>query len=224
MKTKRTIIFCLLIFTYTVALNAKQQNAPHIGYAYPAGGRQGETFEITVGGQNLNDEAKAQISGSGITPLKTTGAPPPPSATQSLDAASGEAGRDARSTANRSGIPPAPVTSGLDPAKGRLRVAKVIAVAVFLLVTLAATVITFLLPEAYKSTARIRVERPAAESASTSAPVPFDPLSPAVNHVLRTAPLALERLASVANGPQVGLLTPRDARLTTIKTSVRADV
>ena len=30
---------------------AQAQNAPHIGYVYPAGGRQGTTFLVTVGGQ-----------------------------------------------------------------------------------------------------------------------------------------------------------------------------
>jgi hypothetical protein len=43
-----------------------QQNAPHIGYVYPAGGRQGETIEIEVGGQFLNDNSTAHISGNGI--------------------------------------------------------------------------------------------------------------------------------------------------------------
>ena len=30
------------------------QNAPHIGYVYPAGGRQGATFQVVVGGQYLS--------------------------------------------------------------------------------------------------------------------------------------------------------------------------
>ena len=33
--------------------SAQPQNAPHIGYVYPAGGRQGDTFQVTVGGQYL---------------------------------------------------------------------------------------------------------------------------------------------------------------------------
>jgi hypothetical protein len=37
----------LLAFAFT----ARAQNAPHIGYVYPAGGRQGTTFQVTVGGQ-----------------------------------------------------------------------------------------------------------------------------------------------------------------------------
>lgn len=43
-----------------------QQITPHIGYVYPAGGQQGGTFEVTVGGQFLDGIREAIISGSGI--------------------------------------------------------------------------------------------------------------------------------------------------------------
>ena len=43
-----------------------QQFGPHIGYVYPAGGRQGTTFEVTVGGQFLDGASEAFISGAGI--------------------------------------------------------------------------------------------------------------------------------------------------------------
>jgi hypothetical protein len=39
---------------------------PHAGYAYPAGGRQGTTFEITVGGQFLDGVKSVMISGTGV--------------------------------------------------------------------------------------------------------------------------------------------------------------
>jgi len=39
---------------------------PHIGYIYPAGGQQGTTLEIVVGGENLAGTKEAVISGSGI--------------------------------------------------------------------------------------------------------------------------------------------------------------
>ena len=45
---------------------AQQQNAPHIGYLYPAGGRQDTSFEVTAGGQFLNGVDKAWITGSGV--------------------------------------------------------------------------------------------------------------------------------------------------------------
>ena len=43
-----------------------QQPSPRIGYAYPAGGQQGTTFKVTVGGQNLNGVNAAMVSGGGI--------------------------------------------------------------------------------------------------------------------------------------------------------------
>jgi len=41
----------LLAAALVSAFAAQAQNAPHIGYVYPAGGRQGATFLVTVGGQ-----------------------------------------------------------------------------------------------------------------------------------------------------------------------------
>ena len=45
-----------------------QPNAggPHIGYVYPAGGKQGTTFRVTVGGQFLRDADGAHVSGEGV--------------------------------------------------------------------------------------------------------------------------------------------------------------
>jgi hypothetical protein len=43
-----------------------QPLGPRIGYVCPAGGRQGTTFQVTVGGQYLNNASGAFISGSGI--------------------------------------------------------------------------------------------------------------------------------------------------------------
>jgi hypothetical protein len=39
---------------------------PHIGYVYPAGGQQGTTFEVIVGGQYLEDVSKVFITGDGV--------------------------------------------------------------------------------------------------------------------------------------------------------------
>ena len=47
-------------------VTAQQQQMPHAGYAYPAGGRQGTTFEITVGGQFLDGVKSASVSGGGV--------------------------------------------------------------------------------------------------------------------------------------------------------------
>ena len=43
-----------------------QPASPRIGYVYPAGGQQGTTFVVTVGGQHLADVASATLSGQGI--------------------------------------------------------------------------------------------------------------------------------------------------------------
>ncbi|TAN38395.1 MAG: hypothetical protein EPN23_02340 [Verrucomicrobia bacterium] len=43
-----------------------QQSAPHIGYVYPAGGRQGTTFEVVIGGQFLIGITNVFISGGGV--------------------------------------------------------------------------------------------------------------------------------------------------------------
>jgi hypothetical protein len=45
---------------------ASAQATPHIGYVYPAGGQQGATFEVTIGGQTLNGAANVHITGQGI--------------------------------------------------------------------------------------------------------------------------------------------------------------
>ncbi|MEI6499776.1 MAG: hypothetical protein WCP21_01990 [Armatimonadota bacterium] len=43
-----------------------QTNGPHIGYLYPAGGQQGTTFRMVVGGQLLAGADEAYVSGQGV--------------------------------------------------------------------------------------------------------------------------------------------------------------
>jgi hypothetical protein len=43
-----------------------QPGPPHIGYVYPAGGRRGSTFQVTVGGQYVTDATLARFSGKGV--------------------------------------------------------------------------------------------------------------------------------------------------------------
>jgi len=45
---------------------AAQDQVSNIGYAYPAGGRQGDTFEVTVGGQYLRGVTDVYFSGKGV--------------------------------------------------------------------------------------------------------------------------------------------------------------
>jgi hypothetical protein len=44
-----------------------QAQRPYIGYVYPAGGQQGTTFQVRLGGQALNDLDGVLISGKGIS-------------------------------------------------------------------------------------------------------------------------------------------------------------
>jgi hypothetical protein len=50
----------------TALAAAAQQNTPHAGYVYPAGGRQGASFEVTVGGQSLSGVNGALMTGDGV--------------------------------------------------------------------------------------------------------------------------------------------------------------
>jgi hypothetical protein len=53
------------LFALTTSALA-QPSSPHIGYVYPAGGRQGAVFQVAVGGQYLNNATNAFISGTGV--------------------------------------------------------------------------------------------------------------------------------------------------------------
>ena len=48
------------------AYGQSRGNHPTVGYVYPAGGKQGTTFEVTVGGQFLQGVASAAVSGKGV--------------------------------------------------------------------------------------------------------------------------------------------------------------
>jgi hypothetical protein len=56
----------LAFFLMLVPAVQAQQFNPRIGYVYPAGGRQGTTFQVTVGGQYLVNTANAYVSGAGV--------------------------------------------------------------------------------------------------------------------------------------------------------------
>jgi len=47
-------------------LAAEAQRVPHVGYVYPAGGQQGTTFTVTLGGHSLEGATSAFFSGAGI--------------------------------------------------------------------------------------------------------------------------------------------------------------
>lgn len=48
------------------ATGQTQEAGPHVGYAYPAGGRAGTTFEVVLGGQYLNGSRSVIVSGQGV--------------------------------------------------------------------------------------------------------------------------------------------------------------
>src|ERR1039457_5924028 len=58
-----TTLLGLLAFTPSALA---QPAPPHIGYVYPAGGRQGAVFQVAVGGQYLNSATNAYVSGAGV--------------------------------------------------------------------------------------------------------------------------------------------------------------
>lgn len=60
-------IYQTVILSAMVALASAATREPHIGYIYPAGGRQGTTFEAVIGGFNLNEATAVRFSGTGIT-------------------------------------------------------------------------------------------------------------------------------------------------------------
>jgi len=60
------ISFAIIMILSACAWGASSQINPHIGYVYPAGGRQGSCFSVTVGGQYLKDVQGIQFSRQGI--------------------------------------------------------------------------------------------------------------------------------------------------------------
>ena len=45
---------------------AQAQVRPYLGFVYPAGGQQGTTFQIRLGGQGLDDVNEVAVSGRGV--------------------------------------------------------------------------------------------------------------------------------------------------------------
>jgi len=57
---------CLVLLAACVLAQQPPREA-HIGYVYPAGGRQGTTFEAVIGGSGLAEAESVLVSGSGVT-------------------------------------------------------------------------------------------------------------------------------------------------------------
>jgi hypothetical protein len=57
----------VLMLLLVAALRGQQpQNSPHAGYVYPAGGQQGTTFQVKVGGRFLDGVSGVLVSGRGV--------------------------------------------------------------------------------------------------------------------------------------------------------------
>jgi hypothetical protein len=67
-RTRRSrLLAAPLVALACAAAPRAAADGPHAGYVFPAGGRQGTTFEVTVAGQYLKETVAAYVSGVGVT-------------------------------------------------------------------------------------------------------------------------------------------------------------
>ena len=66
MSLFRSFLLLVPACVLAIASPALAQRAPRIGYVFPAGGQQGESFEVTLGGQFLNGASDVVVSGNGV--------------------------------------------------------------------------------------------------------------------------------------------------------------
>jgi hypothetical protein len=59
-------MLALGILLWIVPVVQAQPSPPHLGYAYPAGGQRGTTFQVRIGGRALDGVTHVYISGAGI--------------------------------------------------------------------------------------------------------------------------------------------------------------
>lgn len=60
-------LVALVVAALALAPAARAQRRPYIGYAYPAGGQQATTFQVKLGGQDLDDVHAVTITGAGVS-------------------------------------------------------------------------------------------------------------------------------------------------------------
>jgi hypothetical protein len=61
-------LFLALLATYfSFGSSSFAQQPPYIGFVYPAGGRQGTTFQVRLGGQALDELDSVRVTGPGVT-------------------------------------------------------------------------------------------------------------------------------------------------------------
>ena len=60
------ILTLAALLAMAAALQGQQPFTPHIAYVFPAGGRQGDSLQVEVGGQYLGNVTNAYVSGDGV--------------------------------------------------------------------------------------------------------------------------------------------------------------
>ncbi|MHC4176674.1 MAG: hypothetical protein ACYSWU_04160, partial [Planctomycetota bacterium] len=65
-RSRRMMAWGLVVLAAFSSATLAQEITPRLGYAYPAGGRQGTTFQIILGGRYLDDIKRVYFSGSGV--------------------------------------------------------------------------------------------------------------------------------------------------------------
>jgi len=65
-RAQPTLRLLTILLMIAPAVRAQQQGVPHLAYVYPAGGRQGATFQVRIGGRFLDGVTDVSISGGGI--------------------------------------------------------------------------------------------------------------------------------------------------------------
>ena len=65
-RSQRMVAWGLAVLLISSSAAWAQEITPRLGYAFPAGGRQGTTFHITLGGRYLDDIKRVYFSGSGV--------------------------------------------------------------------------------------------------------------------------------------------------------------
>jgi hypothetical protein len=66
MSFSRLKLFVVLILPVTACWAQSNRRQPHIGYLYPAGGRQASVIQILAGGQFLRNATDVYVSGAGV--------------------------------------------------------------------------------------------------------------------------------------------------------------
>ncbi len=67
MSKLRCLPILALAGSLALACSASAQTRPYIGFVYPAGGQQGTTFSVKLGGQGLDEVGQVLVTGTGVS-------------------------------------------------------------------------------------------------------------------------------------------------------------